>query len=521
MKAAAAGGDRRAPVLVALGFALLLAAWVMGNPLTAAPDEPVNYYKALGAAHGQWRGEPVTVPPGLVMTPHDRLLAELTRVFRLPPAYALQTGAPGQRLECVAFSPASASCQDVARALPPVSTPVPLPGRWDGPPPLGPPPAAGVFPSYVGGYPPFVYLPMGLAARVGGGGELGLRLARAASAVLTLLLLFGAARCCRSQVTRVGLLTAVTPMVVFLGATVTASGMEIAAGVCVAAAGLAILRGQPGSEPWAWLTAAGVVLGLSRVLGPGWLVFYALLLAAVLGPRALRPLLRRRRKVVACGVTLFLTFAVGLAWNAATFPREHARLSTVIASLGPAVGHLPALLDESVGRFGWIDTPLPPGFAPAAHLALAGLLGLALWVGTMRQRLLLVGLVLAVAAATVGVEAFTQTPFGYVSQARYTMPVGVAVPLLAAHVLDERCALLPPRALRGILTAAASVAVILQAVGWYAAAQHAAVGLGGGVLFFRSPQWAPPGGWYPWILCVLLGTALLGLAARRGVEAPR
>ena len=58
----AATNDRRrrwtAPLLLSAGYALLLAAWIFGNPPFAAPDEAGHYLRAIGIGNGQPIGEP-------------------------------------------------------------------------------------------------------------------------------------------------------------------------------------------------------------------------------------------------------------------------------------------------------------------------------------------------------------------------------------------------------------------------------------------------------------------------------
>ena len=39
-------------VLLVAGYAALIAAWTIGNPLGRAPDEPAHYVRALAAAEG-------------------------------------------------------------------------------------------------------------------------------------------------------------------------------------------------------------------------------------------------------------------------------------------------------------------------------------------------------------------------------------------------------------------------------------------------------------------------------------
>ncbi|GAC1324711.1 MAG: hypothetical protein NVSMB13_06570 [Mycobacteriales bacterium] len=495
--------------LLAVGFGLLLAAWVVGSPLIGAPDETAHYYKALGAAYGQWSGTPA-VTLGPERAPRDQFLAAMSRNFRLPPRYAVQTGRPGERLECITFNPASARCQYGTAALPPVRDPVPVPSVWAGPAPTGPPPVSGVLPSYVGSYPPYVYLPAGLAARLTAGGRSGLRAARAAFALTCLVLIAGAARCCRERAAAVGLLAALTPTCVFLAGSVTSSGPEIAGAVCAFSAGLALLRDPARRECWAWLAAGGAVLATSRVLGPVFLAALVVLLVGLVGPAGSRAVVRGRpRAVLAGGGVLALAALATLGWDAVALPRVPGPHGRAVAGLIPAVGSLPRMAAEMVGWFGWVDTPMPPAFYAVALAAGLGLFGLALAAADTRQRVALALAALGTGVTAVLVDALTQHPFGFVSHGRYSLAVAVAVPLLCGHVLAVRSAELPPKVLRVGLALVALGAVAGQLGGWYAQAHHYAVGLDGPVWFLTRQQWQPPGGWLPWLGCLLAGAALL------------
>ncbi|MDQ6650046.1 MAG: DUF2142 domain-containing protein [Actinomycetota bacterium] len=503
-------GDRR--WWLAGGFGLLLVAWTMGSPLIGAPDETAHYYKALGAAHGEWTGSAVA-PVTTGMDTRDRFLTLMSRYFRLDPAYAVQTGEPGERLECPTFKPGPAACQYHTVGLPPVRTPVVIPGVWDGPAPTGPPPISGLLPSYVGSYPPFVYLPMGLAARLTGGGTPGLRVARAASALVCLGLLVGAVRCSRQGAAAVGLLLAATPMTFFLAGSITTSGMEIAAGLCAFAAAFAIVGGAREREPWLWFGVGGSVLAASRVLGPVWAAYLVAVPCALLGRHGLLVLWRsHRRRMVGAGAVLLVSAGATALWDVLAVPRVHAGPGAVRGALGPAVRHLPGLARQGVGVFGWIDTPMPRAAYALALLAMSVVGVLALWVGTRRQRLVLAGTAITALVATVAVEAFTQTPYGFVSQGRYTLAVAVATPLLSAHILVERGARAPALLLGAALAGAALVASLLQVTGWYAQAHHYSVGLAGPRNFLAAPAWSPPGGWAPWVLCAVAGSAMLAYA---------
>lgn len=476
-------GEARS-LLLASGFAALVAAWLMGNPLTATPDEPTHFVKAVGTAYRQWTVPPLEPPrPGL--TQREEAIRRLSGLFRMPPRLALP-----ERLVCVAFHPErSAACQRVGPA-----TAAPTGGRYF---------------SQVAPYQPFLYVPMGLAARAAGNGQDGLRLARVTGAAICVVLLVGAARCCRSPATAWGLLLAATPVTLFLSASVTTSGTELTGAICLAAAGLALARGRSDGETWLWWALGGAVLALSRPLGPVWVGFHVLVLLTLVGWRPAARLVRARPRWSGPALVVVAAASVSsLAWQRLVMPALPLSLGQARPFLGPAVRDLPAFVDKAVGLFGWYDTALPRGLYVLGRALLGAALVAALVAGTRRERLVLGASLFAAAATTVALDAGTQRPLGFVMQARYSLPVAVVVPLLCGHVLERRGRRFPAL-IAGLVRLGVVGAAVLHGGAWYFNARRYAVGGSGRPLFLLSPDWSPPGGWWPWALAAAAGAALL------------
>src|SRR5437763_4088685 len=334
-------------VLLVAGFGLQLVAWAVANPLAASPDEPAHFTKALGAAYGQWRGQPlIKVKPG--MTAGDRFLAGTTSQFDLP----LNRYIMRPSLACVVRDRVSAACQDdVPR-----------------------PPQNGIWYTHVGTYQPFVYLPMGLAARTASDGELALRLARLADVAVCLALLGGAAFCAGTRWRLIGLLAAVTPMCLFMFASVTPNGPEIAGAVCFGAASLALVVGDQRRGTWIWWAVGGCVLALSKGLGPVWIAVHVVLAVLLVGPKAAARLAwSERRRAVPAVVAVAAAAVVSAWWDVAFMPHPRTDLGEVNGNIRPAVDQLPKLLREAIGLFGWLNAPLPRFLYVAGYALLVGL----------------------------------------------------------------------------------------------------------------------------------------------------
>ena len=262
----------RAPILAVAAYLFLCSAWLLGNPPGAAPDEDDHYLKALAAGRGEIHlDRPAPPPPDMDSLDKPRRWHVVTsRLVSIP---ASLDPAP---LTCTAFRPeVSAGClhgerldQAVERA------------------------------TIVGPYQPFTYVVPGFLMRLAHDpesatrfGRLGFLLASGALLALAVVLLWSPGDAGYSLL---GLLCGITPMVAFMVSTLSANGLEIAAGICFASALLRLAR--PGeSRPWTWgvVGGSGALLALSRVTGVLWLGLLALAVVALLGRQPAVAALRR------------------------------------------------------------------------------------------------------------------------------------------------------------------------------------------------------------------------------------
>jgi hypothetical protein len=376
--------------LLVAGFALLALAWAFLNPPGAGPDEAANYVKAVGVGQGQILGArgPLPAAQAAPFSPDALRLAwssSTTRWVRVP-ARLIPAGFPQND--------------------------------------LGP---AGTQPTYVGTYQPFVYLIPGLATRLAANAIVGVILARLVTLTLCLGLL---ALACwllwtprRGGLQLIGLLLAVSPLVIMVTAVVSASGFEICAGICVFAAVLRIARPDPPSRAvFAAFVVAGIVLTLSRPLGVVWLGLDLALTVPLVGPRRLLAIARAGGpQTVLGGVALLATAVIGAGWELAVEPHHHTTLAELAYFIPRALALLPLDFKQAIGIFGWLDTWMPGGAYDLAAAALAALLIGAFLVGSRRQRLILVLLVVGTIAVTVAIGAAIIMPIGSPLQARYVL----------------------------------------------------------------------------------------------------
>ena len=487
---------RPGPVaLMVLGYGLLMLAWAVSNSPGSSPDEPAHLTKALGVATGQWAGReadyPVTPEFGPAQLPW---INSVTRSFAVPRRSTFGTIAT-----CNAFRPEEPStCIDLELE------------RREGD-------RTNREKTHVGSYQPAPYVPLGLAARLGGSAEGAVLAGRLVVAGVSLALLGLAAASLWSAAWRswstLGLIVAVSPMVVFLASSLSPNGMEIAGGVAMGAGAIAIGRhADPRRIAWLALGAGGTVMALARSTGPVWATCLLLLLVALAGFRG--SVIRLRAggvRALAALVSIAVGCAATLLWDLAFMPGpprppQPGRLLDAVASF-------PELLRQSIGVFGWLDTAMPALAYTAWRVMLLALLGLALLVGTRRERLVLLGATSAVLAATIGLALAAVYPTGFGTQARYTLPLAVVLPLLSGEIVARRRHRLAGLLPRKLPLVFAVTAAAVHFVGWYANGRRHGVGTDGPLFFIGRGEWSPPIGWAAWALVAAAGAALIATSA--------
>ena len=366
--------------------------------------------------------------------------------------------------------------------------------------------------TYVGSYQPYAYLAPGLLMRLGNSPWSAWILGRATFALLSLglialaLLALGATPIMSATVA-----LTVTPMVVFLGSSLNPSGLETAAAVSFAAGLACVLRvGPPRWAAWPALMAGGVLLAATRSLGPYFVVAIAALFAIAFGNRAAWSRLAKRRLPVAIAVVLISVAAVAnVAWEQTQQP--HLTLgSTLLSDL--SLHTVPRLIGEIIGRFGWLEAPLPAVVTVAWLALVAGLFVLGMVVGRWRQRLALCGLVAVVGGLLVLLRTVLPIDTGFTAQGRYVLPLAVVIPIMAGELVRRYRDRLAAPIVPEFAALAVVVAALVQAMAFYLNSRRYAVGTSGPTWFVSRALWSPSGGWWIWLGVGLGGAALLATA---------
>jgi Predicted membrane protein (DUF2142) len=500
--------SRRAPVLVVLFLVTVTAAWIYANPPGYTPDEPAHYTKAVAVGRGTWVGEPAKYPVGPGFGP-----AQLEWINKAARSVTMPANLAPDAFACSVFeSELSAACLDTAP--PPPDEPVP---RL----------------TYVGTYEPFLYLPPGVVMARAGDARTALALGRTVSGGIAVALLalavFVLWRPGAGGLPLVGLVVALTPMVLFLASSLAPSGPELGGAVCLAAVAWRLGRPEPPAPlVWAALAAAGAVLALSRSSGPFFVAANVALVLVLTGPRRVGRLVAAGGRLAVAAVGLgVLCVAANVAWGVAVQPRPSADLDSVLSWVGPSVREVPEILRQDVGAFGWADVDMPwPAYAAWAVLA-GGLLGLALFVAGRRERVVLLLAVAGCLVGTVALAAVVIHQTNFPMYGRYALPLWVTVAIGSGEVLLANRARLRPTVSRAVVGGTAAVAGVVHLVAFWVNGRRYAVGDDGPVFFLRRSEWSPPGGWTVWVLLAAVGVACLVAApltaerqARPGLRGP-
>jgi hypothetical protein len=477
-----------------VALALLMGGWMMATQPFAAPDEASHYLRALSIANGHLVGRKVAyrpVPAGLTAT--ELAWADKgSRAVFVPPR----------------LSPPNVTCTD-------------------GKPDVRPPGC--VEATEVGNYLPLPYLLPAVALKVVHDSTTGLWLSRLASTLpcLGFILLAIVILWDGTAASLLGLLGAVSPMVLFVCSIVNPNGLELAACLAFAACIMRVARAPAQTSPGVWLALAvsGAAGILSWQLGPFFVLADLALGVALLGVRGLRELrlsLSRSRSSRFAVVALIGAALVYVIYGIAS-GLSHSRfgISPIRHSLHLGVLQLAPVLRDSVGTFGSLTVHLPSVAYWIWWLFVVTLITGAMWLGTRRDRWVL-GVVVALGLAfPVLFYAWVYRFIGFGLQGRYVLPTLVLIPLLAGEIIHRRLASRDSFRVRRVIPFAAAVlAGLFQAYAWWFNARNSA-GAPNTIRFYAHATWSPPLGWGPWIASASLGVGALLAFATIGILTTR
>ncbi|WP_316523490.1 DUF2142 domain-containing protein [Kitasatospora brasiliensis] len=487
-------GDRLASSprrLWLVAFAILFtlsASWSFSTPTGGSPDEHAHLIRAAAVARGQLNGEEV-------MAPHtvggiEGMFAETG--VKLPRIY--------QDLKdvnaCYVFrSENSAACAPHLRDRPGTVEVTTAAGR----------------------YHPAYYFAVGWPSLLVHG-EKAFYLMRLMSALICSALaasaVVSAAEWRRRSFTLLGVVTATTPMALFMFGVVNPSGPEIAAGILVWSAGLPMLMSPDPhllNRRLARLGVGALVLISIRPLGLIWFagaLFFGLLLSQ---KGAVREVVRHRVTWYWGGASL-LAAVSALAWSS-THP-DHSVIDTP-SNLTPLTAARKTFdgglmyMKQMIGYFGWLDAQPPAGTLLVWCGVVLALAMIALCYARFRDTLAIVGVMVGIVVIPIAAQAMQARQLGMIWQGRYLLPFAVGLPIMCAALCHER---LPwgGFAWRRLLVIFGFSLSLVNVAAFLWALRRNTVGTTGPLLISPA-HWSPPGSWVLWLVVYTLATLALGV----------
>ena len=458
----------------ALSFVLVfccLAAWALAMPMFSGTDEGAHIVRAYAVVHG----ESSSVDP-----------ATGGETFLVPPV--IVHGGNGDD-PCFAFRPDQpADCMDLHSAGPRHRVA-----------------------SSATGYPPFFYAFVGWPTLLTSG-LASLYLIRLFGAVLVALLLALAIESVARMRPRapllLGVAVAVTPAVLYFGATVSPSGLTIAAAFAVWTGGIVLARSERLDHP-GWAAARmGLplcVLILLRRDSVFWAALLVVSLLALTPPTRMRGLVRSRAMWAWVGASVACA-AVQLAVSGAeTGASVAGQAGATGGNFWGAVGDASWIARQIQGGvLGSLDVHLPFPvlyiFVVSTGFLVIGAIGFA----GRQVSLTLLAMSLAVAAIPLGLGS-VRWPY---LQGRYMLPLTVGLPIVAGLGIVEglRGTPLPRR----ILWLLFPVLAFAQVISFAQALRRYVSGATADWWIFSRPRWQPPAG-HPTLLVVLYTVGVVAL----------
>ncbi len=164
-------------------------------------------------------------------------------------------------------------------------------------------------------------------------------------------------------------------------------------------------------------------------------------------------------------------------------------------------------LQEIVGRFGYLNVPLPTAIVIAWTLLALTLVWFGLQAADRRSRIVLAVAVVITFLGPIYLFASVIRNTGFGLQGRDYLPIVSVLPILAFELIRRRPP--PARTLASLFAIITSAAATMQLVAWWINSRRYAVGSNGPWWFLSHAQWSPPVGWGLWIAVVLAGALTL------------
>ncbi len=456
-------------ISLTLAFFLVIGVWSQLTPLFAAPDEPASYIRGAALVRGELVGTDIAA---------SQSTSYWSTYVDIPQQFGVAQLVPW----CFVGKPDTPACSQPLETLTPVEQP-----RTD-----------------MGRYPPVGYFASGLGSLVGAT-DFSVRLGRLINAAFcSFLISLGCVNILSNRRSIIVVLAAVTPGVIFFSSVISSSAIEISASICLWCSITTLLS----STKISFLTFNSVaisssLLTLARPIGiinVAIIVGIALITHANLKESIAR-IISSWRIIFATIISLLAMvawyskiYSYHLGERVVTDPSNPTFRQIVEQSLNDTS----AKIGESIGNFGWLDTPTPV-FVVWFFVALFAVIIAQNWHQvTKANRYAVVCLALLIPFLMIFINRNTQNLLRtYGVQGRYLTPLIAGIPIIIGAVW------VPHKKSARLIVCGWAVAVFATAIN---VIRRYSVGIKPQNFFemFSNPVWQPPLG--------VLGT-MLALAA--------
>ncbi len=310
-----------------LCFFFLTAVWSSLTPLFSGPDEPASYIRGAAIVRGQITGSDIEP---------SETTAYWSTYVDIPQQFGVAQLVPW----CFVGKPDTPACSLPLETLTPVEDP-----RTD-----------------MGRYPPIGYFFSGIGSLIGASDK-SVYLSRFFNALISSAFFALAIKTWR-DINRSPIIVcaAISPGVIFASSVISASAIEISASICMWASCYAWLR-QRSKLNLISVIASGTMLALARPTGPIYLLITVFLtLLATPMRESFKSFAKRNRLVMLIlGTSTLLAafwqlFVYSHNLDKNYFDQETPNLFEIIQQ---SLNDLTRKIAESIGNFGWLDTPAP------------------------------------------------------------------------------------------------------------------------------------------------------------------
>ena len=449
----------------------LMAVWSLMTPLFSGPDEPSNFVRSAAVVRGEWVGDNVLPSP---------LKSYWTTTVNVDPQFGAANNIPW----CFAPFSDRPGCGSRLEETQIVDIPA-----W----------------TNMGRYPIVTFFISGIGT-VFGAQDLSVRAARLMmSLACALLIALSVAAMKRRAASSSGVLLAILPGTVFLASTMNSSALEICAATALwTIMPLVIAHDRTRFDLLAF-TVAGALLILTRAIGP---VLYVVVIAlSYVATKQRRPLVviaqQFRNALALHGVAVLFAgwwYLKIYSFQTNNVLSEGIPRISLRSQIDQAVRHIPMLLDQAVGNFGWLDAPMPRVALYIVMALYCVVLAMGIVVGSAGTRIAMIALCLVTILVVIILDVnYYSMLRSFGAQGRHIVPLLVGLPILAAGSFTWK---------RIWEVAAVGLWGLVMVWAGLGALRRYTVGINGdnAMDMFTDRAWNPILGFWPTVMMLVLST---------------